>query len=244
MPRFKKETYGNPFTNAFVAEMEGIEANVRDYAYRDAKDNLYSHITGGIILPTFSHKGYLLTVGVKYDDTITFDCIDEFETDDAYELVAKAKEIQKEYGEGIITNWWGDPLQLMSIVNELNIEDTKQEPVRISSPIDYNQTDNFEIYTARIKVALNKTHKTLYLGETNLVRNYIMSFIEEKGAKQDSNPSIYVLGSVVHTLLIMRPWEQAVEVTDLVPTTFEDIARYEHDQAMKHIQNNLEGGLI
>lgn len=244
--RFKKEIYGDPFVNQFIAEMEGLETKVLDYAYRDG-DAVYSHITGGIILPTFDQPGYLITIGVRYDDVLRFDCLNEYETisthdsDESYELIDRAQEIQKEYGKDIIKHWWGNPEEMMSLVNESNMAGN---PIYIARPVDSNQTDDFNIYTARIKMALYKKNKMLYLGENNLLRNYIMSFIQDKKARPENNPALYVLGSLVHTLLIMRPWEKAVEKIDLVPTQFEDYAKYEHEKAIEYLYNNLEGGLI
>ena len=80
MTRFKKEIYGDAFVDPFIAKMEGIEKNIREFAYRDKDNNLYSHITGGIILPTFEQQGYLLTIGVRYEEPIKFDCIDPITT--------------------------------------------------------------------------------------------------------------------------------------------------------------------
>ena len=242
MTRFKKEIYGNPYTNNFIAKMEGIEAVIREYSFNDGKRK-YSHITGAIILPTFEQPGYLVTIGVEYGDKIKFYCLDEFESDDAFELIKKAQGIQQDYGEDVISHWWGNPLDLMSIVNEINIRDEKN-PIRISDPIDANRTDNFEIYTARIKVSLSSEHKTLFLDDANIIRNHIMAFIQAKGEKSGNNPAMHVLGSLIHTLLIMRPWEQAVEKVDMIGTSFEEIANYEYEQTMKYLHRDLEGGLI
>lgn len=186
-------------------------------------------------MPTFSQPGFLLTVGVQPENNI-FYAIDEFESDDPYKIIKKAQGIQKNYGPEVIKTWWGNPADLMSIVNEKNI---KGNPVLISQPIDYDQSDSFQLYTTRLKTSLAESYKTFYLNECVLLRNHILSFVQDKAAKAEQNPAVAITGALIHTLLIIRPWEQSVEATELVPTSHEEYAAYAGKQAMKEIEQEL-----
>lgn len=237
--RFKKEIYGDVLVNEFIATAEGERTHSRPYAWI-GKDKKYSHITGGLILPTLSIPGFLITIGVEYESNIMY-CLDEFEvTKDGsvFEMIEKAQEIQKEYGKGTVSNWWGDPEQLMPLVNERNI---KGNPVYISAPIDFSQRDAFEIYLARLKVAFSVGYKNLFINDCILFKNHIQSFIQDSKAKSDINPAIYITGAIIHSLLMQRPWEQAVETLQLLPTTFEETAIYESEQAEKALWGDMYG---
>lgn len=238
-PRFKKEIYGDPLVNEFIATAEGERTHSRPYAWID-KDRKYSHITGGLILPTMTVPGFLITIGVEYESNIMH-CLDEFEvTKDAsvFEMIEKAQAIQKEYGHNVVSNWWGDPKQLMPLVNERNI---KGDPVYISAPMDYDQKDAFEIYLARLKVAFSVGYKNLFINDCGLFENHMRSFIQDSKAKSNINPAIYITGAIIHSILVQRPWEQAVETLQLMPTTFEETAIYEHEQAERAIWGDVYG---
>jgi hypothetical protein len=237
MSRFVKKLYGSAFVNKFVAEITGKHTHYRPYAWVDCESQ-YSHITGGMILPTFDRPGYLLTVGVRYDESDKIDCLDEFQADDEYEIIERALDVQDEYGPGVISTWWGDPKDLMSLIGDLS---TDKNRVIVSAPIDSNQPDAFQIYTARLRVSLAQGHKALIIGGCNLLRNHVLAFVREKQAKPDNSPAIYVAGSLVHTLLTSRPWEQAYETQDLIPTTHEDYAAYEHGQELKRLEGEVWG---
>lgn len=237
--KFIKKLLGSPVVNRHIAEITGQKTHTRPYVWSATKafkkNEEYSHITGGMVLPTFDKPGFLLTIGV-HPETNAFYVIDEFESDDSYAIIRKAQEIQEYYGKGVIQNWWGNPETLMSIVNEVNI---KGNPVLISQPIDHDRVDSFPLYTTRLKTALSASYKTLYLGEANRLRNHILAFVQDKTAKAVDNPAVAITGALVHTLLIMRPWEQSVEKTELVPTSFEDFAAYESKKAMEVLEQEL-----
>ena len=234
--RFKKKIYGSPIVNLFIAHVEGQKTHERPFAWVDG-DKKYSHITGAVILPTFNQPGFLLTVGVRHKSNI-IDCLDEYESHDPYAMIRQAQKIQSEYGYGVIANWWGDPSELMSIVLELN---TPKNPVFIADPVDADQPDAFYLYLSQLKIVLSESNKTFYINDCNLVRNYIRSFSQEKARIAD-NPAFYITGALIHTLLLTRPWEEAVERIELIPTTTEEYAIYQNEQAEKMIYNNIYGG--
>jgi len=239
LTRFKKEIYGDSFVNQLVAQTTNKKTHERPYAWVD-NNNAYSHITGALRLPTFDFPGFLLTVGVRYNDFIKIDCLEEFESDDPYLLIDKAKSIQKDYGQEVIKNWWGDPVELMSIVGEKN----KKNPIYISSPADYNQSDAFLTYVARLKTALSPSNKSLYIHNCNLLRNHISSFQRNNKIKEHENIALFVTGSLLHTLLLARPWEYALDIIELIPTDFKDYAAYANEQVEKDIMNEIYGVVV
>ena len=214
----------------------GLRTHSRPFAWIRDKEK-YSHITGGLALPTFEQPGYLITMGVQHSTNIIH-CMTELESSDPYEIIRQAQNIQTEYGQGVIKNWWGNPEELMSIVNEINI---KGNPVLISQPIDFEIKDSFSIYTARLKTALAASYKTLFLNDCMILRNSIQSFIPDKVAKDKNNPAVNIAGGLVHTLLMTRPWEQAIEVRELIPTRHEDYAEYVSEKAIRDLEAEVFG---
>jgi len=232
--KFKKKIYGSPVVNQHIAKITGQKTHIRPYVWISGNKK-YSHITGGMVLPTFTQHGFLLTIGVE-PDTNNFHVIDEYESEDPYQIIKKAQGIQKDYGPGVIENWWGNPADLMSIVNEVNIEGN---PILISQPIDFDMPDSFALYVTRLKTSLAASHKTFFIGDGNILRNHLLSFVEDKTAKPDSYPVVDITGSLIHTLLIMRPWEQSVDTMELIPTTHEDYAEYESEKAIRDLEMEI-----
>jgi len=234
--KFEKKIYGDPLVNAIIAKAEGQKTHSRPYVWVSG-DKEYSHITGGVILPKIDVPGFLLTIAVRSESNI-IECLDEYESMDAYELIKKAQGIQTEYGVGVIQNWWGNPEELMSLVNEKNIEGN---PVYISAPIDSNQKDAFQIYIARLVVGLSETYQTFFINNCQRLRNHISSFVPDGSERADKNPAIYLAGSIIHTLLLARPWEQAVETIQLIPTEFDEFQLYEQEQRKINLYHQLYG---
>ena len=234
MPKFTKQLFGDPVVNQHIAEIIGQRTHIRPFAWTDG-DSQYSHITGGMVLPTFDQDGFLITTGVDHKTNIVH-CLEEYESDDPHRIIEVAQRIQKDYGQGVISTWWGNPEKLMSIVNEKN---KKDNPVLISAPIDSERPDAFGIYTARLKTALSESCKTFYINGCVLLRNHILSFVQDKTAKQDSNPVINIAGAIVHTLMVTRPWEQAIERKELIPTTQEVHAQYTHEKAIRELEQQV-----
>ena len=173
-------------------------------------------------------------------ETNIIECIDEYESIDAYDLIKKAQDIQKEYGYGVISNWWGRPEELMPLVNEKNIEGN---PIYISHSVDNNQKDAFQIYLARIVVGLSETYQTFFINNCNRLRNYISAFEPISTEKAEKNPALYAAGSILHTLLMMRPWEQAVETVDLIPTNTDELEVYGSKKAKEAMYREIYGVL-
>lgn len=232
MTRFRKKLYGDAFVNSFIAEMEGITHVNRPLAWVDGTGR-YSHISGAIAMPTFERPGYLLTVGVDFK-TEKFHCIDEYETDSEAELIQKAADITKEYGDAL-TTLYGDPARLMPLALDL------KTPVLISHPIDYDQADAFQLYVARLQTSLMAANKVLVLGDCNALRNHMIAFSKDR-AKAKDNPVIFAAGSLVHTLLTLRPWETARQTIDLAPTLPEEYGPWITAQQEKEIVETIYGG--
>jgi len=228
--KFIKKLYGSEFVNKFVAEIEGVHTHHRSHSFQRGDEN-YTYIAGSISLPNLEYPGFLITAGTDYE-TNNIICLDEFESDKEYELIERAKDLQDEYGD-VIATWFGDPINLMSLVNE--------NELYVSSPFDYDQKDAFQLYIARLKTALREGHKTLYLKDCHLLRNNILAFVKEKTAKKFNNPAIYTIGSLIHTIVMLQPWERAYTPFELLPTTAEDYLAYEHNREMNHLDGQLWG---
>ncbi len=238
--KFKQKIYGSPFVNQHIAEVTGQHYHYRPTAWIRG-DERYSYITGGMAMPTFEFPGYLLTIGVTYNTPGHCVCLDEYHTDDEVALIEKAQEIQESYGPGVIENWWGDPERLMPVLNETQKEDNQ---ILISAPVDYDLSDAFQLYFTRFSSALSPRNKTLKLAGCDYLKNTGQAFIRAKGQKSENNLPIWVAGGLVHTILMVRPWEQAYQATELIPTTYEDHAMYEQEKAIREIERELYGEVI
>lgn len=231
--RFRKQLYGDAFVNQFIAEMEGIKTHLRPFAFLDDAGNEYTHIAGAIAMPTFSQPGYLLSIGIRRSDDV-IECLDEYESDNEYKIIERARKIQSEYGVDDMI-WYGNPVALMPLVGD--IQDDKNR-VQIAHPVDYEHDDAFQLYVSRLRVALAAGHKTLIIGDCQHLRNALTAFTTDK-ARMDHHPVITAAGGLVHTMQMLRPWEQATEKTELIPTTTEDIAAYASEHETKMIYKEL-----
>ena len=240
--KFTKKLFGSPFVSQHIAEITGKHFHHRPYAWIRG-DESYSHITGGIAMPTFDQPGYVLAVGVIHDTPVHINCLAELSSDDEYELIDRAQEIQAEYGQGVIENWWGDPASMMSILNERNIEDPIN-PVYVADPVDSDKPDSFQIYMSRLRISLRERNKTFFLNDCNSLRNDIIAFVRDKKAKPDIHPALNIAGALIHTILMTTPWEQAIESTSLIPTSPADQAAYEVEQEEKMLEKELWGGAV
>lgn len=236
MSRFTLKKFGSATVDQHIAEITGQQYHYRPYAWID-NGVMYSHITGGVVMPTFDQPGYLLTIGVSNEDQ-SYHCLDEFESLSERDIYDRAKEIQTEYGQAVIETWWGEPGRLMSIVNQNNIQ--SEYPVNIAQPPDYDAPDAFQIYITSLSTALRANNKVMFLNGCMMLRNHILAFHPDE-AKQDKNLALFLAGSMVHALNIYRPWEQAVEVTELVPTAPEDYYEYEHRKALETLEAEIYG---
>ena len=221
--RFKKKLYGDPFVNDFISQMEGLKYNNRPYAWIDSEtDERYSCISGALVMPTFEHDGYLITAGVRYDDQKII-CLEEYQTENEIELIREAARIKDLYGDALNV-FYGNPHTTMPIVRDM------KKPVLISPPLDFETADNFQIYVSRLQSSLMIEAKALMIADCNILRNHLMAFTKDKSARSDNNPVLYAAGSMVHTLLTARPWEQAVEKVKLFDTTGRDEAFMEQEE--------------
>jgi hypothetical protein len=210
---FKRKLYGDPVVNSHIAEITGQQWHYRPAAWIRGEEK-YSHIAGAIIMPLFHVPGYLLTVGVEHDTPGHMVCLDEFQSEDENVLLGVAQKLQDEYGPDVISIWYGDQARLMSM--------TTTGATYISPAIDSEQTDCFQLYLVRLKTALAAGHKTLTIGDCNILRNAIQSFVREKAAKEQDHPEIYAAGALVHSALMTRPWEYAGDRIKLTPTIPDD----------------------
>ena len=101
------------------------------------------------------------------------------------------------------------------------------------------QSDAFQIYTARLRAALRKGSKTFVINNCSKLRDQIVSFVKKRGETKENNPAITVAGSLIHTLLMVRPWETSYVKTELIPTMSDDYDAWEQDQEMKRLEKEL-----
>lgn len=238
MGRFIKKLYGDSFVNTLIADLEGQRYNRRPFEFVDNDGNCYTHIAGAIAMPTFEHAGYLIVMGVV-GDCEKIDCLEEFESENEIELIQKAMNLQADYGDNVISMWWGNPTALMPIVADINDD---KKPVLISFPADHDKDDAFQLYVSRIQTSmLRGKNKILWFNDCNIFQNHMRALVKDKSERAKNNPVITAAGSLIHTLLVLRPWEQAIEKIELIPTREGEMAAYGREQEEKLLMQELFG---
>jgi hypothetical protein len=207
--RFHKEIYGDDFVNALIAETEGQRYHSRPFAWTDGESK-YSHIAGAIYLPEIGRNGYLITVGVRYEDQ-RIDVLEEFESAEETEIIAKAREIKEDYGDGL-SMFYSEPSRLMPIVNT---DGGTYLPV--SQALDADAPDAFQIYISQLMVSINNRNKILYLNTADILRSNLKAYAGAVGTQAKDFPVLYAAGSLIHTIVTLRPWEHAVDTTRIIP---------------------------
>lgn len=210
----------------------------------------FYYIAGGIAWPGIESPGYVLIVGVKVEiendrEIPVLVCLEETEERHPERLLGQCLRLREKYGhrEGLFRYWYGDYERLQSLVGRFNQQQQDEtnhaEGVYLSTPMDFQMNNRFEIYRNEIWSLLAPREsgaKSLILGGCDRLRNAIKNF--PLGAKQrysdDDCPPVACLGYVVHSLLASMPWRGSGHATEpTIPTVddFENYARrYYQDQ--------------
>jgi len=215
MSRYEQRVYGDPLLNEHIAEIIGQRYQMQPTAFVDTTDTdrRYAYICGAIVMPTMMQTGYLLVCGVRYEQPGAMDCLTEYASDDEAEMIDQAVLLQADYGHGVIDVWIGDTTRLMSLMGS----------AVVSYPIDYDQRDSFQLYIAQVRAALSERRKALYLHDAQRLRNAVLTYRKDQTAKAEAYPELYAAGSLLHTIVMTRPWERAHRLTQLIPTVTDDV---------------------
>jgi len=187
----------------------------------------YSHIAGAIGFPGKDQPGLAVVMGVEKtkDSEPSFYALEEVEAESIQNLLSGVLQLRER---------WGYP----------------------SQPSGFERPNNFEIYYRQMDSCLTPPangKKRLFLGSCTKLRNYVQNLPPDIAIKGDidSYPAVFVLGALVHNLLIRKPWERCVGRQHLYPTNYTDYASREAVITRRHLfggrtnpGNASRGGLI
>ena len=155
--------------------------------------------------------GYAAIIGVvRPSETIehtspvdaNFQLIEESESRDVNSLIEKCVVLRRKYGySGSFT---GNPEKFVTTIalkNEaLRRKDiTKKDVITISPPLDFYDTNNFEIYVRALRSCIQADSTRLYFGGNPILKTRIQEFTVD-------DPAVMAVGGIVHTLLNNVLW--------------------------------------
>ncbi len=238
--KIKRIIHGSALANRLIAEVEGDKYHIRHYSYLHDNGIEYTHITGGVVWPMFGEDGYAIVVGVVGDGK-EIHCIEEFKTEDVSELYQYCLETQINYGRDIYNDvfrtWYGDPTRMLTLITERGLN----KNLIVSQPPDFDREDHFQLYIQRIKDLASKKNKVLVLNDCNMLRGSIMAASKNKRLKAKDNPVLVTAGWTLHAIIAYKPWRQALQKEQLIPTGSAEYLRWKQKENKLNLKRLLHG---
>jgi hypothetical protein len=156
-------------------------------------------------------------MGVSGDPKPAFTILEYREHDNIYQMIEQiVVDIRVLYAYGqhdaILQQWLGDPDRYLTLISKCSQTLEKvwghDRGLYIREPVDWYETHAFSMYVRQTHTALAK--KMLRLNKHSDLINRLQAFQPadaDKGRSTDF-PAVGMLGAMVHTLMIERPWEQ------------------------------------
>lgn len=209
-----------------------IVTGVKEYPKPTYFENLetgekYHYIAGAVGWPWELIPGYALIIGViKTDDNqCRMKILEEVEDSNVPRLLLRCVGLREKYG------YW----ESSSLMKYFIGDDTRYEPITLAvcfelrnkdgnsdehgfwiySPDDFENRDHFETYARQVLSVLTPDEngqKKLLIGNNDKIRNHIQTMSNdsvkylEMRQKAKEYPAMFALGSLVHTLLMRKPW--------------------------------------
>ena len=234
--------------NEHISEVTGERTYLDpDYYENIETGKTYSHIAGAIGFPGKGQPGLAVVMGVEKttDPEPSFYVLDELEAESIQDLLNGVLKLRERWGyPNCLSHCYGDYERFMSIVSEFNLREKspnkKWEGIYPSQPSDFERPNNFEIYYRQMDSCLTppaKGKKRLILDSCNKLRNHIQNLPADVASKGDINsyPAVFVLGALIHTLLILKPWRKPIGRQHLHPTNYADYASREAAITKRHL---------
>ncbi|MCK4787924.1 MAG: hypothetical protein KAV87_29495, partial [Desulfobacteraceae bacterium] len=203
--------------------------------YRDkVTGQEYSWIAGGFGWPGKGNPiagpdnvpGFVLILAVDRihnDDDPCFRVLSESEFEQVEDLLWYCVKLRERYGyyekgSKLFQSWYGDAERFATLIGEVNVKIEKRDGTKhylsITPPYDFEKQDRnrFENYFRRIQSYLTKDKKKLYLDNCDKLKNYILNLPSKAvmDGSFESYPAVGILGALIHSLLISKPWEHTV----------------------------------
>jgi hypothetical protein len=178
----------------------------------------YCHIVGGIAYPVAAGQevkpGILIILGIQNEPAIKFKVLEAFESNNVFNLIAKMVEMRKEYGFGldsrILPNWYGDQDKYQTLIMKASEALEKQHGINaglyIKDTVDRRERNSFPLYVRQIFHTLET--KRFDASANGVTIGHLQSFQREDAekGKTDDFPAVGLLGGMIHSLQIEKPW--------------------------------------
>ena len=197
----------------------------RPFWYEDLETNrLYYDLYGCIGWPSEVNDrdeglaGYVAIVGVRRPrvenkpvEEAVFQLVTEYESKDVPILLDQAQKMRREYGFGIypglLESFFGDPDRFITTLAMFNehqqMRASRPQHILISPPHDYYELKSFDHFVRSFRSTLMPDHVRFYFGNNDLLRSRLREF-------RQSDPAVYAMGGLVHTLLSDCVWMNQV----------------------------------
>jgi hypothetical protein len=180
----------------------------------------YSNIVGGISYPAaVEHQirpGMVAIMGIE-PDPLRFHIIDLVESPSVFDLLTACVDLRLRYGFGedsrILPNFMGDQERYQAILLKVSEALEKKGPengLYIKDMVDYRERYALPVYVQQFLSALEKgiLVKPVNPKIDAAITNHLLVFQSEnaqKGRVEDF-PAVGLLGGMIHSLQIERPW--------------------------------------
>jgi len=205
--------------------------------YRNAETGeTYLHLAGGIGWPWKDVPGFVVVIAVgkmpgEKGDAPLFTCMDELEDHRIEGLLEGCLRLRDRYGfrqnGNLFQTWYGDSTCFATLVNQFNLKlmEERVQGIYLSDPIDYQQSNYFELYKRRTQSLLTRDvagRKSLTLGKCSRLRNYLQSLPLDA----EDCPAITALGGVVYSLMVSTPWALRAQISEATTNDMDDFETY------------------
>jgi hypothetical protein len=171
---------------------------------------------------------YVAIIGVDQPEGVVepiFRMLEERESFDVMELMKQCTELREKLGyprcSELFQTWWGDYQLYHSLITEFNLAQAAAlgdvATLIITDPYDFRDpySDPFQLYLQRLKNCLTpdeKGRKRLEIGNCEIIRNRFRNLPPDarETGKIEKYPAVATVGFVLHSLIVLKPWEEHV----------------------------------
>jgi len=201
------------------AVITGKELTLKPAVFLHSKTGeYYCHLVGGVAYPVATGQevkpGILLIVGIQNEPTVKFTVLESYEDNNVFNLIERMVTLRRDYLFGkdsrILPNWYGDQEKYQTLIlkasESLEKHKGSEAGLYIKDTVDRREKHCFPLYVRQIFNALEK--KQLDINGDRIVTGALQSFQREDAEKGalDNFPLVGLLGGMVHSLQVERPW--------------------------------------
>lgn len=178
----------------------------------------YCNIIGGIAYPTIIEPGIIIILGVR-QNPIRYEIFEIFEEVNIFKLITQLVRARKKYGFGkdsrILPNWYGEQDRFQTLIIRASEELEKKYGhtygLYIKDYVDIKLKNALALYVRQIYSCL-ESGKLIKESLGDQLKQHLQAFQREDAEKGKiaNYPAVGLLGGIIHSLEIERPWLEDV----------------------------------